>query len=61
MSFEFLSLNTAGGKIGLLLIITINGRAFKYHIGLLKVITCNLRGSSYRRNLGVIIFNGRSI
>ena len=38
-----------------------NARAFKYHTGLLKVITCNLRGSPYRRNLGVMIFNGRSI
>ena len=39
-----------------------NARAFKfkYHTGLLKVITCCLRGLSYRRNLGVIIFNDRS-
>ena len=29
--------------------------------GLLKVITCNLRVLPYRRNLGVIIFNGRTI
>ena len=38
-----------------------NARAFKYHTGLLKVITCNLRGLPYRMNLGVMIFNDRSI
>ena len=38
-----------------------NARAFKYHTGLLKEITCNLRGLPYRRNLGVIRFNGRII
>ena len=38
-----------------------NARAFKYHTGLLKEITCNLSGSPCRMNLGVIIFNGRTV
>ena len=34
---------------------------FQVSYRFIKVITCNLRGSPYRRNLGVIIFNGRNI
>ena len=31
---------------------------FQVSYSFIRVITCNLRGSPYRRNLGVIIFNG---
>ena len=34
---------------------------FQVSYRFIRVITCNLRGSPYRRNLGVIIFNGRHI
>ena len=34
---------------------------FQVSYKFIRVIICNLRGSPYRRNLGVIIFNGRNI
>ena len=34
---------------------------FQVSYRFIRLITCNLRGSPYRRNLGVIIFNGRHI
>ena len=33
---------------------------FQVSYKFIRVITCNLHGSPYRRNLGVIILNGRS-